>query len=47
MHNKEIISDGNEYQIIKSTAVNIGDDLWYSFDCKLKGGLKSQSTVKK
>jgi hypothetical protein len=47
MHNKEIISDGNEYQITKSTAVNVGDDLWYSFDCKLNEGLRSQSTVKK
>ncbi len=45
IHNKEIISDGNEYQISKSTAINVGDDLWYRFDCKLKGGLRSQSSV--
>jgi hypothetical protein len=46
MHNKEIISDGNEYQISKSTAINVGDELWYRFECKLKGGLRSRSAAK-
>jgi hypothetical protein len=45
IHNKEIIADGNEYLISKSTAINVGEELWYRFDCKLKGGLRSRSSV--
>lgn len=45
MHNKEIISDGMEYIIKKTTAINEGDELWYRLYCVLKGGLRSRGTI--